>query len=362
MNEVGKGLADIETPFLWVDLDTMDENVRVVTGFLRDAGVAWRPHIKGIRAPGAALRLLDAGAIGVTCATVGEAEIMAEAGIHDLLVANQVVGERKYARVAELRRRADVKVAVDGDETLAGLGRAAVAAGVEIGVVVELDVGMHRAGVPPGQPAVALARRVQGTRGLRLAGVMGWEGHTAWMDDPDTKRHEIERSIRALVETAELFRKAGCPVDIVSCGGSCTYTVSAAIPGVTEVQAGGGVFSDVTYRRHGAGTRPALFVRATVTSRPAPDRIIVDAGFKTLPAWINAPEALGVPGVREIGISAEHGTVRLTAPDHRVRVGDVLDFVPAYGDITVFLHDRLHAVRGGRVEHEWPIEGRGKVR
>jgi D-serine deaminase-like pyridoxal phosphate-dependent protein len=362
MTDLGEGLAGVETPFLWVDLDTMDENVRALTGFLRDVGVAWRPHIKGIRAPGAALRLLDAGAIGVTCATVGEAEIMAEAGIHDLLVANQVVGERKYARVAALRRRADVKVAVDCDATLTGLGRAAVAAGVEVGVVVELDVGMHRAGVQPGQPALALARRVRDTPGLRLAGVMGWEGHTAWMDDSDRKRQEIERSIVALVETAELMREAGCPPDIVSCGGSCTYSVAAAIPGITEVQAGGGVFSDVTYRTHGARTRPALFVRATVTSRPAPDRIIVDAGFKTLPAWINAPETLGVTGVREIGVSAEHGILRLAVPDHRTRVGDVLDFVPAYGDITVFLHDRLYAVRGGRVEHVWPIEGRGKVR
>ncbi|HSW30613.1 MAG TPA: alanine racemase [Longimicrobiales bacterium] len=362
MSEEGRGLGDLETPFLWVDLDAMDANVQVLTGFLRDAGVAWRPHIKGVRAPGAALRLLDAGAIGVTCATVGEAEIMADAGVRDLLVANQVVGERKQARVAALSRRTDVKVAVDSEETLSGLARAALAADTEVAVLIEVDVGMHRAGIEPGGPALALARRVRDLPGLRLAGVMGWEGHTAWMDDPDRKREEIERSMRSLVETAELLRESGCPAGIVSCGGSCTYAVAARVPGVTEVQAGGGVFSDVTYLRHGHGTRPALFVRATVTSRPAPDRIIVDAGFKTLPTWVHAPRALGVEGVREIGISAEHGIVRLDAPDASVRVGDTLDFVPGYGDVTVFLHDRLYAVRGGRVEHVWPIEGRAKVR
>ncbi|NJD20802.1 MAG: DSD1 family PLP-dependent enzyme, partial [Gemmatimonadetes bacterium] len=113
MSEEGRGLGDLETPFLWVDLDAMDANVRVLAGFLREAGVSWRPHIKGVRAPGAALRLLDAGATGVTCATVGEAEIMADAGILDLLVANQIVGERKQARAAALCRRAHVKVAVD---------------------------------------------------------------------------------------------------------------------------------------------------------------------------------------------------------------------------------------------------------
>jgi len=362
MNEVGLGLNDIETPFLWVDLDRMDENIRLLTAFFRKAGVAWRPHIKGIRAPAVAQRLLDAGAIGVTCATVGEAEIMADAGIQDLLVANEVVGARKYARVAALRGRTDVKVAVDSDATLSDLGRAAVAAGVEIEVLVELDIGMRRAGVQPGAPALALARRVQGTRGLRLAGVMGWEGHTPGIEDAQQKRLEIERSVGTLVETAELLRESGCPVHIVSCGGSGTYTIAATVAGVTEIQAGGAVFSDVTYRKWGARTQPALFLRATVTSRPAPDRIICDAGFKTLPTWHNDPEPLGVTGAREFGKSAEHGVVRLSVPDHRTRVGDGLDFIPAYGDSTVFLHDRLYGVRDGRVEHVWPIEGRGKVR
>lgn len=358
MDEVGLGLDDIDTPFLWADLDTMDDNVRVLTTFLGEAGVAWRPHVKGIRAPGAALRLLDAGAIGVTCATVGEAEVMADAGIQDLLLANQVVGEKKCARVAALRRRADVKVAVDSEAVLVGLSRAGVAAGVEIGVVLELDVGMRRAGVQPGPPALALARSAMDAPGVRLRGVMGWEGHTAWMDDLDRKRQEIERSVGILVETAGMLREAGCPVEIVSCGGSCTYTVSAKVPGVTEVQAGGGVFSDVTYRRHGAGTRPALFLRATVTSRPAPDRIICDAGFKMLPTWVNMPEALGVPELREMGASAEHGVLRLSSPNGKLRVGDPLDFVPAYGDTTVFLHKRIYGARGGRVERVWDIEDR----
>lgn len=362
MNEVGLDLAEIETPFLWVDLDQMEENIRSLIAFFLEAGVSWRPHIKGIRAPGVARKLLDAGAIGVTCATVGEAEIVADAGIRDLLVANQVVGERKYARVAALRGRTDVKIAVDSEATLSHLGRAAVAAGVEIGVLVELDIGMRRAGAQPGAPALALARRVQDTRGLCLMGVMGWEGHTPGIEDPTQKRLEIERSVRALVETAELLSESGCPVRIVSCGGSGTYTTAATVPGVTEIQAGGAVFSDVTYRRWGARTRPALFVRATVTSRPAPDRIICDAGFKTLPTWHNDPEPLGVSGAREFGRSAEHGVVRLSVPDDHTRVGDALDFIPAYGDSTVFLHDKLYGVRDGCVESVWPIEGRGKVR
>ena len=355
MDEVGLGLNDIDTPFLWVDLDTMEDNVRTLARFFREAGVAWRPHIKGIRAPDVALRLLDAGAIGVTCATVMEAEHMADAGIRDLLVAHQLVGAGKHRRVAALRARADVKVAVDSDATLADLGRAAVAAGVELGVLVELDTGMRRAGVSPGAPALALARRVQETCGLRLEGVMGWEGHTPSIVDPDRKRLEIERSVGALVETAGLLRESGCPVDIVSCGGSGTFTAAAKVPGVTEIQAGGAVFSDVTYRKWGTPTRPALFVRTTVTSRPAPERIICDAGFKTMPTWAENPDCAALTGVHEFGRSAEHGTVRLSVPDDWTKVGDLLDFIPSYGDSTVFLHDRLYAVRDGRVEHVWPL-------
>lgn len=355
MDEIGLGVNDVDTPFLWVDLDTMEDNVRTLACFFRDAGVAWRPHIKGIRSPDVALLLVDAGAIGVTCATLLEAEYMADAGIRDLLIAHQLVGVGKCSRVAALRRRADVKVAVDSDATLAELGRAALVAGVEIGVLLEVDTGMHRAGVAPGAAALALARRVQDTGGLLLKGVMGWEGHTPDITDPDRKRVEIERSVGLLVETAGLLRKAGFPVDIVSCGGSGTFTVSAKVPGVTEMQAGAAVFSDVTYRKWGTPTRPALFVRTTVTSRPAPERIICDAGFKTMPTWAENPDCAALKGVREFGRSAEHGVVRLSLPDDRTKVGDLLDFIPAYGDSTVFLHHRLYAVRGGRVEHVWPL-------
>lgn len=355
MSEVGLGVDDIDTPFLWVDLEAMEDNIRTLAGFFHDAGVAWRPHIKGIRAPDVALRLVDAGAIGVTCATVTEAEHMAAAGIHDLLVAHQLVGAGKYRRIAALSARADVKVAVDSDATLAAFGRAAVAAGVEVGVLIEVDTGMRRAGVPPGEPALTLARQVLGTPGLRLRGVMGWEGHTPDIVDPERKRLEIERSVELLVETAGFLREAGCPVDIVSCGGSGTFTVAARVKGVTEIQAGGAVFTDVTYRKWGAPTRPALFVRSTVTSRPAPERIICDAGFKTMPTWAEDPDCPSLTGVREFGKSAEHGVVRLSIPDRRTKVGDLLDFIPAYGDSTVFLHDRLYAVRDGRVEHVWPL-------
>jgi D-serine deaminase-like pyridoxal phosphate-dependent protein len=361
MTLVDTRLDALDTPVLWVDLDTLEGNIALLAGKIRAAGVAWRPHTKGIKIPAIAHLALRAGAIGVTCAKLGEAEVMAAAGIQDILIANQIVGPRKAARLARLRRQADVKVAVDDLANARELGEAARARGVEVGVVIEVDIGMERAGVQPGQPTVALARLIHATPGLRLRGLMGWEGHTAHLTDPVEKRPRVEEAIGRLTATAEACRAAGLPVDIVSCSGSVTYTISAHLPGITEVQAGGGMLGDVYYRNGAAETRPGLFVRAAVTSRPDTRRLIFDAGFKSLPTWGGTPEPQGLANVAAVLASAEHLTVTLTAPNDTARIGDQFDFLVGYGDSTVFLYDQLVGVRNGCVEVVWPILGRGRV-
>lgn len=361
-SEVGLGKSELDTPFLWVDLKQMEINITSLTTYFRSAGISWRPHIKGIKTPAIALKLIDAGAIGITCAKLGEAEVMAEAGIKDILIANQIVGAQKYERLAELRSHVDIKVSVDSAATLHDLKAAASAKGVEIGVLVEVDTGMGRAGVQPGVPTLELARLVHNTSGLSFLGLMTWEGHAVWIDDQDLKRKEIENSIQKLTDSAELCRQAGLPVNIVSCGGSGTYTVTSHLPGITEVQAGGAIFSDVTYQKWGVKTEHALFVRATVTTRPEPGRIIFDAGFKSMPAWFNPPKPVGISGIKSVLMSAEHGMITLQKPNDKVRVGDVFDFIVGYGDLTVFLHDHLYGIREGIIEAVWEIEGRGKIR
>ena len=362
MNEVGLNKSELDTPVLWVDLNLLESNIAELAKHFETAGVNWRPHTKGMKVPGIAHKAIAAGAIGVTCAKLGEAEVMAAAGIIDILIANQVVGPRKMPRLANLCRYADVKVAVDSEDNVAELGQAATEKGTEIGVLVELDTGMHRAGVAPGRPAVELSRIAHQTPGLRYMGLMAWEGHTSVIPDPDEKRHGIEDSVSLLTESAQLCRDAGLPVSIVSGGGSGTYQVTPFLPGITEVQAGGAIFCDVAYRSWGVRTQPSLFVRTIVTSRPAPDRIIFDVGFKSLPAWAGEPKPIGLSGVKSIGMSAEHGTITLEAPNASVRVGDVFDFVVGYGDSTVFLHDCLYGIRDDVVEVVWHIQGRGKIR
>ena len=362
MSEIGLKKTKLDTPALWVDLDTLENNIAYLAGCFCAAGVHWRPHVKGIKVPAIAHQVLAAGAIGVTCAKLGEAEAMAAAGIRDMLIANQIVGPQKIARLVHLQRHADVKVAVDHAANVAELGQAARLKGVVLGVVVEVDIGLHRAGVEPGQPAVNLSRTVHQTPGLRYLGLMAWEGHTRRIEDLKARQSAIEEAVGQLTHTATLCREAGVPVSIVSAGGTGTYYVTAHLPGITEIQAGGAIFGDVASQRWGVETKPCLFVRTTVTSRPAPDRIIVDAGFKTLPRWHTPPQPVGLAGIETIETSAEHGTVTLKAADLTLQVGDALDFLVGYGDETVLLHDKLYGIRDDMVETVWPIQAQGQSR
>lgn len=186
-------------------------------------------------------------------------------------------------------------------------------------------------------------------------------GATVGIADPAAKRAAVTHAVGLLGESARACRAAGLPVTIVSGGGSGDYTISAHLGVLTEVQAGGAIFCDATYLAWGAHTQPSLFVRTTVTSRPVPDRIITDAGFKALPAWTRPPAPVGLPPAQPYRTSAEHGTLLLDAPDERIRVGDTFDCIVGYGDATVFLYDRLVAARRGVVEAVWAVAGRGKL-
>lgn len=362
MSEIGLAKAELDTPILWVELDRLERNIAALAQHFRQAGVNWRPHTKGIKTPAIAHKLLAAGAIGVTCAKLGEAEVMAAAGIRDILVANQVVGPHKITRLVNLRPQADVKVAVDHIDNVREIGAAAIAKGVTVGLVIELNTGMHRAGVEPGADAVTLAQQISDTQGVQLAGLMSWEGHTLEHQDPERKRAGIESAISALTATADQCRDLGIPVEIVSAGGSGTYQITPFLPGVTEIQAGGAIYCDMTYQGWGVALEPALFVRTMVTSRPTPTRIICDAGFKTLPRGFATPQPVGIDNVDKVVFSAEHGIITLSAPNATLKPGASFDVVVGYSDATVCLHDQIYGIRNDVVEAVWPVLGRGKLR
>jgi D-serine deaminase-like pyridoxal phosphate-dependent protein len=356
-------IAALDTPALLVDLDVMDGNIARIAAACRARGVAWRPHVKAHKTPEIARRQIAAGAIGVTCAKLGEAEVMADAGITDLLIANQIVGPTKIARLIRLRERADPIVAIDDPAHVAALAAGAPDPARPIRVVVEVDVGMNRAGVPPGEAAAKLAAEVARHAGLRFAGLMTWESQAVWIADPVEKARAVETALADLAKTAAICRDAGHPCTIVSCGGSGTFPFCIEQPGVTEVQIGGAIFSDVHYREHfHLDFPPALTLLATVTSRPTPTRIILDAGRKALPPDTAMPEPRRLPPVKALRFSAEHGIVELGSPSDTPRIGDRVEFVVGYSDMTVFLHDEIVAHRGGEIEAVWRIAARGMVK
>ncbi len=360
---VGQPREALDTPALMVDLDVLQRNIdRMTATIIREAKVGWRPHTKAMKTPALANLCLEAGAHGITCAKLGEAEVMAAAGIRDILVANQIVGPTKIDRLVKVCRQADVMVCVDQFENVREIDRAAEAGGVRPRVLIEVDVGMQRAGVLPGEPAVSLARRIARLRHVRFAGLQTWEAHALFEPDMGKKKRMIEESLGKLTDTAQAIRDSGIPVEIVSCGGTGTYWISAFVPGVTEIEAGGGIYCDISYRRQfGVEHEFALTILSTVTSRPQPSRIICDAGFKTMGRVDAAPEVLGGIDAKEFVMSAEHGIIRLAEPGESPRVGDKIEIIPGYSDSTVFLHDVLYGIRSGRVETVWPLVGRGKL-
>ena len=353
----------LDTPALMVDLDILQRNIdRMATTIIRDAKVGWRPHTKAMKTPALANLCLEAGAHGITCAKLGEAEVMAAAGIRDILVANQIVGPTKIDRLVDVCRRADVMVCVDQFENAEAIDRAAGVKGVRPRVLIEVDVGMQRAGVLPGEPAVALARRIAQLRHVRFAGLQTWEAHVLGESDMGRRKLLVEKALGKLTDTAQAIRDSGIPVEIVSCGGTGTYWISPFVPGVTEIEAGGGIYCDIAYRRHyGVEHEFALTILSTVTSRPHPTRIICDAGFKTMNRHDAPAEVLGGLAVKEFVMSAEHGIIRLAEPSESPRVGDKIEIIPGYSDSTVFLHDVLYGIRDGLVETVWPLVGRGKL-
>jgi D-serine deaminase-like pyridoxal phosphate-dependent protein len=361
-SQIGSSKNVLDTPALLVDLDVMEANIHRVAETCRANGVGWRPHTKGQKTLEIIHKELAAGAFGVTCAKLGEAEVLAASGIRDILIANQIVGPVKVQRLVELTAIADPIVAVDNIAHVAELGAAMQSSGRTLRLVVEVDIGMHRAGVLPGASVVALARAVADQVGLRFVGVMGWEAHTVGIADPTEKARAVADAIALLTSSAGACRAAAMAVDIVSCGGTGSFPYCTQQPGVTEIQAGGAIFSDIHYRTHYHLDFPAaLTVLATVTSRPTPTRVIIDTGKKTMSSDAAVPLPVGVTAHR-VGLSAEHGTIDLAEPSDLPRIGEKLELIVGYSDTTVHLHEEIVAVRKGRIEAVWPIVGRGKIK
>ncbi len=287
----------------------------------------------------------------------------ADCGIRNILIANQIVGPLKVRRLIDLTARAEPIVAVDSLPHLVELGAAAQASGKVLPVVIEVNIGMNRAGVEPGAPVVALADAIVAQGGLRFGGLMGWESQAVTIADPAEKARVVAEAIGRLSESARLCRDAGHAVEIVSCGGTGTFPFCAQQPGVTELQVGGAIFSDMHYRTHyHSDFSCALTVLATVTSRPTPTRVVLDAGRKAMPGDHAMPQPIGLPAIAAMRLSAEHAKVEFERPSDEPRIGERVEFIVGYSDTTVHLHEEIVALRKGRVEAIWRVVARGRIK
>jgi D-serine deaminase-like pyridoxal phosphate-dependent protein len=316
-----------------------------------------RVHFKSLKCAGLAKHIAAAGADGFLCAKLNEAEVLADAGLTDILIANQVVGPVKLRRLAGLARRARVRVCVDDPENVDQLARAAQEAGATVGVLVEVDIGMNRCGVAPGEPALALARRVHGQKGLRFVGLQGYDGHLQLVPDPAERRAKCLEGLEKLVGTRRLIERAGLPVEVVTGAGTGTWEFVSGYEGVTEIQPGSFVLMDCAYHAVRPEFGCALSILATVISR-RPGRYVLDAGSKAISRDFGTPVIKGRADEKVVKLSEEHATVETGADG--VRVGDRREVIPAHCCATMNLHRNCVAVRGGRVEALWPIEASGR--
>ncbi len=363
----------LDTPALLIDLDRLEANIARMAALAKSHGVNLRPHTKTHKCPEIAKMQIAAGASGITCAKLGEAEAMAAAGIDDILIANEIIGEPKFKRLIELAKKANVCVAVDsvfGAQSLnAALAQARLSgqAGQTLEVVIEINCGQNRAGVLPGEEALQLAKAIAQLKQLNLRGLMTHGGHAY----NQTTREGIEKigreESRVMVETAELLRGNDIPVETVSVGSTPAAQFCAAAPGATEIRPGTYVFYDLTQVDLFACRLEdcALTVLATVVSRPAKNRVVIDAGKKALTSdprgrsgknggygWILEKQ------VAITRLSEEHGVIE---SDAAFEIGEKVRIIPNHACVVVNMFDEMYGIRDDRVARLFKIAGRGKM-
>jgi D-serine deaminase-like pyridoxal phosphate-dependent protein len=352
---IGRHRHELITPALILDLPAARRNIEKMANRLKTMPAKLRPHIKVHKSPELARMQVDAGAIGISTATVWEGIVMVRSGLDSIFIVNTIAGREKLAALAAIARDANVMVAVDDANNAADIAAAARAAKSKVGVLIEVDTGMDRAGVDTPEQAVELARKVAALEGAELLGVTGYEGHCSLTPERDLRAQRQRVAMNLLIDSAEQIKAVGLPCPIVSAGGTGTWDWTATTPGVTEIQAGSYAVMDNFHGPMATDFEHAVTVLTTVISRP-PDRVIVDAGNKSL----GAPALSTIRGhnLAVLRVDEEHG-IFIADASYPLHVGDVVELVPGYAPGTVNWYDAYHVVDGDRVVDIWPVIPRG---
>ncbi len=365
-NDVSK--RELDTPALCVDIDALESNLATCQRTVAGNGIASRPHAKTHKCPTIARMQLDAGSVGICTAKVSETEAMYEHGILQILMTTSNVTPFKINRAMSLRKKCSSFIqATDTPDNAQDLSDAAQAAGVVADVVVDVDPGTHRTGITGGQPALELAQRIDRLPGLRLQGLLCYDGGSQHVKGFDTRRAQTLQRLLAGVETATLFERSGLSTEIFSGGGTGTYNIDHESPGLTDVQVGSYVFMDAQYMAIGGASdphlysdfQPALTILTTVLNDQYDGQVTTDAGAKA--CTINQPWPIvkGESGMQYRSGSDEFGVLRYDDPSRTYRVGDKVELIVSHCDPVVNLYDQMYAIRDDRVEAVWPVAARG---
>lgn len=350
-------VSDLDTPVPVIDLDRVERNLDRMQNYCRQHGLALRPHIKTHKMPHLAHRQVELGAVGITCQKLGEAEVMVDAGLDDILISYPLIGAAKALHLAQLARRAIMRVAVDNPIAVETAAWAARTAGKPIGVLVEFDSGAKRTGVTSIEQALALARAVHDADGLRFDGLMTY---------PSTAE-----TAHFVALSKQRFAEDGISITVVSGGGTPNAWQAHEVPGLTEVRVGTYIYHDRATVAAGAASLEdcALHLHATVVSRPTAERAIMDAGTKSLTSDLVAPSAgpgygliVGYPDAVIERLNEEHGMIDVSRCRRKPQIGEVLRIVPNHVCVVSNLHDEIVVSREGRVIDTWRVAARGKTR
>jgi len=347
-------IAEIPTPSLLMDLDTMESNLLRMAAFFNGRGPKLRPHFKAHQVFALAKRQIEHGAIGLTCARLDQAEALVDQGIDNILVANEIAGESKIRHFVDLARRAPIIVAVDNPKVVSDMARLAGSSREGLNVLVDVDVRLGRCGVRPGEEALSLAKVVL-AKGLKFRGLMGYEGQVALPPGPEKDRVVCEGLTR-LIDTRTMIEDARIPVEIVSCGGSSDFSIAAKHRDITEIQAGSYLLMDSSYVPFAPEFKPTLSILATVISKTPGERIVVDAGFRAMSGENGLPSIKAPAGLRPKALHIEHTIIEITDPSVSIEVGDKLEIWVRFLDQTLGLHDHFYGIRKGEVDEVLKIE------
>ncbi len=361
--------CEVSTPALTIDLDVLQCNLDQMASYCREHELGLRPHTKTHKTPEVARMQVERGAVGLTVAKVGEAEVMAAAGFDDILLAYPIYGAEKLRKLVTIAKTRRLLVSLDAEATASELSRAASEQGATVGILVEFDVGLRRCGLEAGPACVELAKRAERMPGLKFRGLMTYSGNIWGMEGE--RREEAKRVAERVEHALRAFAEARMPVEIVSGGSTPSARLSHHITGLTEIRPGTYVYNDLNTFYQGACRLEdcAARVVTTVVSTAVPGRAMIDAGSKTLSSDLlgSGPKSgygyvVEAPDAALFKLNEEHGHLDITNSNHRFQVGEVLTVIPNHVCTCVNMHDEVLLIRKEQVVGSWRVAARGKVR